>query len=272
MIILLNSLYKGGVGKTTNNVLLTNLLAMRGYRVLFIDFDPQMSATRFLTGRSIDDPIFEEKNIFEAIKNEDLMSNIQSLNKNIDYVAGCENINLYETILDGKGYKQNQHLYLKWLLQPLFEDDSYDFVVMDMSPSKSLLNVSVMSAASHHIVNVQSEVLAMEMVESYLNDIHLLQEDGINSKILGVAICMKERNKLNKRVSEEIQRHFQKYVFKTITKRKSRIQEFVIHGFPVKNRRKMFNVKDNEALGLHNQLTEEILYRLNMSLKKEEQR
>lgn len=82
---------------------------------------------------------------------------------------------------------------------------------------------------------------------------------------------MKDRNILNKRVSEEIQKHFPEEVFTTITKRKSRIQEFVVEGFPVKNRRKMFNVKDNEALALHNQLTDEILKRLNMSLRKEEQ-
>jgi chromosome partitioning protein len=271
MIILLNSLYKGGVGKTTNNVLLTHLLALRGYRVLFMDFDPQMSGTRFLTGKNIDDPVFEEKNIFEAIKKEDLLSTIQSLTNKIDFVAGSQNINLYETLLDDRGYLQNQHLYLKWLLQSIFESGLYDFVVMDMSPSKSLLNVAVMAAATHHIVNVQSEVLAMEMIKSYLNDIELLQEDGINSNILGISIGMKDRTRLNKRVSEEIQKYFPEEVFKTITKRKSRIQEFVVEGFPVKNKRKMFNVKDNEALALHNQLTDEILKRLNMSFRKEEQ-
>lgn len=181
MVILLNSLYKGGVGKTTNNVLLTHLLALRGYRVLFMDFDPQMSGTRFLTGKSIDDPIFEEKNIFEAIMKEDLNSTIQSLTDKIDYVAGSQNINLYETILDDKGYKQNQHLYLKWLVESIFDSGVYDFIILDMSPSKSLLNVAVMATATHHIVNVQSEVLAMEMIKSYLNDIEVLQEDGIDS-------------------------------------------------------------------------------------------
>jgi chromosome partitioning protein len=270
MIVLLNALYKGGCGKTTNNVLVSNLLAQRGYRVLFIDFDPQMSGTRFLSGRSIHDQEFEEKNIYNAILNEDLKKNIIPLHSNIDYIPGSENINLFEKLLTGKGYNQEQHYYLRWLLSPINDETLYDFVVMDMSPSKSMLNIAVMAAASHHIVSVQSEVLAMEMVESYINDIEVLQSYGIESSVLGVSIGMKDRTKMSKLVTKEIQSFFKETVFKTITKRKSRIQEYVACGFPKKNKRKLFNVKDSDALYLHNMLTDEILTRLKYPIRKGE--
>lgn len=93
MIILLGGNYKGGVGKTVNNVLLSHELAERGYRVLFIDFDQQQSGTRVLSQRSMNEELFEEKNIFEAIKNDDLAANIIEMNENISYVAGSEYIN-----------------------------------------------------------------------------------------------------------------------------------------------------------------------------------
>lgn len=271
MIVLLKSIYKGGVSKTTGNVLLANQLAERGYKVLFLDFDPQMSGTRFLTNTRINSTQFEEKNIFEALKRNDLESNILKLKPNIDYVAGCEYINLFETIMERKRIAVGRrHLYFKSLLLPIYQKGLYDFVVMDMSPSKSVLNTAVMTAATHHIITTQSQVLSLEMVQKYLDDIYELQvEHQIESEVIGISVSMNDLTRLSKQVIELVYKHFGDMVFKTITKRKSRIAEYAASGYPGLNTKGMLYKRDVEALSLHNSLTIEILARLQMPISKE---
>lgn len=269
MIILLNANYKGGIGKSSLSVLETFLLAERGYRVLFLDFDPQMSGTRFLSQRSIYDAEFEDKNIFEAIKYDNLDENIIHLKENIDYVPGSEFINLYEMIMNKKKITDKKHLYFRSLLKPLNENNNYDFCILDISPSKSTLNIAAMATATHHIITTQSEVFSMEIIEKYKEDIEeLQQEHGIISEVLGISIGMKDRTNLSRQVIRAIENFYGDLVFKTKIKRKSKINEYVATGYPKKNRRGLFNVKDSEALQLHNKLINEILGRLNLESRK----
>jgi len=266
MIVLLNSLYKGGTSKTTQSVILTHELAERGYRVLFIDFDPQMSGTRYISKKSTEDTLFQQKNIFEAVKTDDLEANILNIKENIDFVAGNEFINLYESILERKRIAiDKRHLYFKVLLNPIYQKGLYDFVVMDMSPTKSVLNIAVMAAATHHIVNSQSEVLSIEMIQRYIDDIMQLQiSREVQSEILGISLGMRDRTKLSQQAVKLVQQHFGELVFNTITQRKSRISEYSAVGYPERNKRGLYNVKDSEALALHRLLTNEILTRLGL--------
>ncbi|WP_318616779.1 ParA family protein [Sporosarcina sp. YIM B06819] len=270
MIVILNALYKGGIGKTTQNVILTNQLAERGYRVLFIDFDPQMSGTRYLSKKSTEDALFQQKNIFEAVKMDDLEANILNLKENIDYVAGNEFINLFESTLEGKDISvDKRHLYFKSLLYPIYKKGLYDFVIMDMSPTKSAMNIAVMTTATHHIVNTQSEVLSIEMIQKYIDDIIELQtRHDVQSEILGISLGMRDRTKLSRHAVTLVQQYFGELVFKTITKRKSRISEYAATGYPEKNNRGLYNVRDSEALAQHRLLTDEILTRLQLPIAK----
>ena len=47
---------KGGTGKTTTSIHLAHALALEGARVLFVDADPQGSATQWLAARDSDSP------------------------------------------------------------------------------------------------------------------------------------------------------------------------------------------------------------------------
>lgn len=272
MITLLNGCFKGGNSKTTQSVILTHQLAQRGYRILFIDFDPQMSGTRFLSSKPIHDTLFQEKNIFKAVQADDLQANIIKLKPNIDYVPGNEYINLFETMME---YKQisadKRHLYFKVLLSAIYEKELYDFVIMDMSPSKSVLNTAVMATASHHVVVSQCEVLSIEMIQKYKADIEDLQmSHQIESEILAISLTMGDRTRLGKQAIEVVKSNYGELVFKTITKRKSRIAEYSSDGYPEKNIRGLYYVKDSEALSLHQFLTNELLTRLGLPIKKGE--
>lgn len=270
MIVLLNSLYKGGIGKTSNSVILTHILAEKGYKILFIDCDPQGNGTRFLTTKSTSDVEFQKKNIFEAVKHNNLKDNILRLKENIDYVPGNEYINIFERMMESKNIASDKrNIYFTLLLQTISQEEQYDFVILDISPTKSALNTSIMASVTYHIITSQSEVFSVEMIQNYLDDIKELQTiQQVPSKVLGISLGMKDRTKLSKQVLDLVLHHYGNLVFNTVTKRKSKISEYAATGFPTRNKRGLYNMKDSDALALHWQLADEILTRLNLPLSK----
>ncbi|MFP3728077.1 ParA family protein [Priestia filamentosa] len=263
MKIILSALYKGGIGKTYQNVLLSRTLSERGFRVLFLDFDSQMNGTTFLTNKQISDPVFKEKNIFRAIRDENLGDNIVELNENLHYVPGSKGVNQFETIMNKKNMK-DRHMFIKGLLFEIYKTQSYDFVVMDMSPSTSPLNTSVMSAASHHIIMTQSEYFSMQMVPQYIHDIQKLQKEyGVKSKILGISVGMLDaRSSVEKKVIATIKNTYADLVFDTIIKRKAALKRYAAEGYPTK-----MNKPERYALQDYNNLTDEVLIRLGYTQK-----
>lgn len=266
MKILLNGLYKGGIGKTYQTVLLARKLSERGYKVLMLDFDPQMNATTFLTSKSKGEEAFKEQNIFKAIRDKNLIGNILELEENLHYVAGSKGVSQFEVVMN-KRFEKDRHLYIKSLIYQVYQESDYDFVVMDMSPTSSSLNTSVMSAASHHIVMTQSEFFSMNMVPEYIHDIKKLQENyGVKSTILGISVGMVDaRSALEKKVITTLKNNFEGLVFESITKRKAQLKRYSAEGYP----EKLF-AADRKALVEYDELTGEILERLNMPQQKTE--
>lgn len=264
MKIILNGLYKGGIGKTYQNVMLARKLSERGYKVLMLDFDPQMNATTFLTNKTKGEEAFKEQNIFKAIRDKNLMGNILELNDKLHYVAGSKGVNQFDVVMN-KRFEKDRHLYIKGLIFQAYQNADYDFVVMDMSPTSSSLNTSVMSAASHHIIMTQSEYFSMNMVPEYLHDIRKLQETyGIKSAILGISIGMVDgRSSHERKVITTLQNNFEGLVFDTVTKRKAQLKKYSAEGYP----EKLYAV-DRKAMAEYDELTGEILERLNLSQQK----
>lgn len=261
MKIILSALYKGGIGKTYQNVLLSRTLSERGFKVLFLDFDSQMNGTTFLTNKQISDSTFKDKNIFKAMRDENLKENIVELNDKLHYVPGSKGVNQFEAIMNKKNMK-DRHMFIKGLLFDIYKTQSYDFVVMDMSPSTSPLNTSVMSAASHHIIMTQSEYFSMQMVPQYIHDIQKLQKEyGVKSKILGISVGMLDaRSALEKKVIATIRNTYSDLVFNTVIKRKAALKRYAAEGYPSK-----MNKPERDALQDYNNITDEILGRLGYS-------
>lgn len=260
MKILLCGLYKGGIGKTYHNVILSRQLAERGYKVLFMDFDSQMNGTTFLSRKNKSDSVFNSKNIYQAMVNEDLKSNIVTLNQNIDYVPGSKWINQFGQLMNKKDEK-DRHLFIRKLLAPFVRRNEYDFCVLDMSPTNSSLNISVMSAATDHIVVTQSEFFAMKMVPDYVQHIKMLRETyKVPTNILGISISLLDaRSNLEKKVVSTIKENYPGLVFNTVIRRKAALKNFAALGYPEKKLK-----RDKEALAEYEAMVDEILNRLKM--------
>ena len=113
--------------------------------------------------------------------------------------------------------------------------DSYDFILIDCSPSLGFITVNALAAADSVIIPVQAEYFALEGLGKLLNTIKIVQK-RINAdlQIEGILITMfDQRLRLANDVNQEVRKHFEELVFETIIHRNTRIGEAPSVGKPV---------------------------------------
>ncbi len=218
---------KGGVGKTTTAINLAASLAALEKTVIIIDADPQANAT---SGIGIDtrqlkstlyDCLVDGKEPYDTV----MVSNVENLSvmpSNIDLV-GAE-----IEMLD----RPEREKILKGILSKI--SGNYDYVIIDCSPSLGLLTVNALTAANSVIIPVQCEYFALEGLGKLLNTIKIIQGNlNPELEIEGFLLTMYDsRLRLSNQVAEEVNKHFQQMVFKTIIQRNVKLSEAPSFGQP----------------------------------------
>jgi chromosome partitioning protein len=210
---------KGGVGKTTTAINLGGCLGVLEYKTLIVDADPQANAT---SGLGFDPK--NTRNIYDCLINEidpsELILHTQNPNldilpSHIDLVgAELEMINL-----------PNREKMLKAALSKI--KDTYDFILIDCSPSLGLITVNALTAANSVMIPVQCEYFALEGLGKLLNTIKIVQ-GRLNEdlEIEGILLTMYDtRLRLANQVVEEVKTHFQELVFDTVIHRNTKLGE-----------------------------------------------
>lgn len=218
---------KGGVGKTTTAINLGASLAVLEYKVLIIDFDPQGNASSGLgidiqnIEKGIYECIIDNVDPYEVIVQTEL-GNLHVLPANIDLVgAEIEMLN-----------RADRETVLKNTIAAV--KDSYDFVLIDCSPSLGLITVNALTAADSVILPVQCEYFAMEGLGKLLNTIKIIQT-RLNPELTieGFLLTMYDiRLRLSNQVVDELKGHFQSMVFDTLIQRNVRLGEAPSFGKP----------------------------------------
>jgi len=218
---------KGGVGKTTTAINLAASLAALEKKVLIVDADPQANAT---SGIGIDtrqirstiyDCLIDGKNAREAILSCEI-ENLSIIPSNIDLV-GAE-IEMLE--------RPEREKTLKVVIQSVEKD--FDYILIDCSPSLGLLTVNSLTASNSVIIPVQCEYFALEGLGKLLNTIKIIQ-NNLNKEleIEGFLLTMYDaRLRLSNQVADEVNKHFQQMVFKTIIQRNVKLSEAPSFGQP----------------------------------------
>ncbi|HYE12234.1 MAG TPA: AAA family ATPase [Patescibacteria group bacterium] len=232
---------KGGVGKTTTTLNLGMALIEQGYKVLFIDLDPQASLTISIQL----EPHTLNKTIYNVLKEENIKTAILAdrdkfffLPSNIDLAAA--ELELVSEI--GRESK------LKDALEPI--KNEYDYVLIDCPPSLGLLSVNAFVASDYVIIPMACEYLALRGYNLLQNTIKKVSRLNPKIEIMGVLPTMYQNTIHHKEILEELRSNHK--VFSTIIKRSIKFSDCILAGVGM-------NEFDKEIAEYYNQLAQEVI-------------
>jgi chromosome partitioning protein len=168
--------HKGGTGKTTTSVSIAAGMAARGLRVLLVDTDSQGNVSVSLGVKA-------ERTLYHVLV-MGLRADTAAVHvrPNLDLIASNETLAAAELYLAGR---QNRDRVLAEKLGPALA--GYDVVVLDCSPSLSLMNQNALVAVDGIVVPVACDFLSLVGVRQVVKTVknvnallhHPVQIEGV---------------------------------------------------------------------------------------------
>ena len=164
--------FKGGSGKTTTSAHLAQRLALKGYRVLAIDLDPQASMTA-LHGVQPEYDLQDGGTLYDAIRYTDPAPISAVIRKtyipNLDLIPGNLELMEFEHETPRALAQGQAGLFFFRVRDALAQvQDDYDVVVIDCPPQLGFLTMSALSAATGVLVTIHPEMLDVMSMSQFL--------------------------------------------------------------------------------------------------------
>jgi chromosome partitioning protein len=224
---------KGGVGKTTTSLAIGTILAQKGYKVLFLDLDPQGNLTLSLGYKphSMPQPSHH-------------LSAAGTLFAENIYATDTENLDLFYSrfLIIDKAYQ----------LQVNTADDSYflsqdlsfiaklfyDYVLIDCPPSIGKIMIDTMLISDYLIIPSQADFFSTYALKDMLNLIGKVRQEGNSNLPYQILITLFDtRNRICHSIKKQLIATFGSGVFKTIIEVDTEMRNTAILGFPTTNSR-----------------------------------
>jgi chromosome partitioning protein len=164
--------FKGGSSKTSTTIHLGHYLALRGYRVLAVDLDPQASLTALHGPLATFDPI-EGETLYGAIRFDETVPTRDLIHRT--HIAGfdviCAGLDLieFETAVALELNKKGGVRFLTRVGEALAQvSDDYDVILLDSAPSLNFLTLSSLTAATGILIPVPAHMLDVDSTGKFL--------------------------------------------------------------------------------------------------------
>jgi chromosome partitioning protein len=164
--------FKGGSSKTTSAIHLAQRYALRGYRVLAIDMDPQASLTTMF-GYRPEIEFAESGTIYEALKYEDPVPLSQVIRKtyfhNLDLAPAGLLLSEYETETAYALQHKIDPPFTQRLAIALDEIEAdYDLVIIDCPPQLGFTTMTALLASTGLLITVVPSMLDVASMAQFL--------------------------------------------------------------------------------------------------------
>ena len=168
--------FKGGSAKTTTSLYLAQSLALRGYRVLAVDLDPQASLSSMF-GVQPEFDIGENQTLYGAIRYDDQRVELADIVRKT-YFSGLDivpaNLELMEfehetprAILEKN--MRGDELFFRRIGRAIHSiGDQYDVVVIDCPPQMGYLTLGALCAATGIIITIHPQMVDVASMSQFL--------------------------------------------------------------------------------------------------------
>lgn len=247
------AIQKGGVGKSTTTVILAEMLAASGFKVLVLDLDSQGNTTQMLTQRSI----YENtgRTILEAIKESNPKEYLLSPKENIDLLPADDMLVSFSRYI----YNERISNPISTLGNTIREiEGDYDFILMDCPPNLGDIVLNAIVYSDHIIIPIKPEAFGKDAVERFIDNISDAKRAGhTTADVLGILFTMRDsRVKLERTVGQDLRERYGSLVFDTEIRLRARLEEYALTGVRMDKR------ADIEALEDYISLAEEVIKRI----------
>lgn len=211
---------KGGVGKTTSCLNIGAALYRSGRRVLLVDLDAQGSLTKSAGIRALEP---------DVLTVSEVLSGKGSAADAILHRDGCPDLLAGDIRLSGTEVEligaAGRDFILKEALEPIAQD--YDYVLIDCSPSLSILTLMALTASDGIIIPVAAQYMPLDGIMQLMQTVEIVRRRmNPNLKISGVIVTLYDsRRGLDKSVYEAIREKFPDEIFADIVRYNSKIAE-----------------------------------------------
>lgn len=168
--------FKGGSGKTTTAAHLAQHLALRGFRVLAIDLDPQASLSA-LFGYQPEADLDSNATLYSAVRYDEQVRPLAEVIRptyfaGLDLVPGNLELQEFEhetpRALADAGRRGETPFFARIAACLAEVDDRYDVVVIDCPPQLGFLTLAALCAATGVLVTVHPQMLDVASMSQFL--------------------------------------------------------------------------------------------------------
>lgn len=254
--------FKGGTGKTTNSTMVANELANRRYRTLLVDMDPQGNATNLFlkTKNYLDNEVTVfDTTLMAAIQAKDLSKAVINIKNNLDLLASSADFSLFPRFMESISDYNERVMYFSSLLEPL--KDKYDFILIDIPPTISLITDSALYASDWCVIVMQTHERSLQGAEAFLRYIQNEVIDTFHAPTLDVLgilpVLLKNGAPVDVSTLEAAKEIFgESNIFETTIRNMERLKRYDLTGITNDD------MHDKKVLKVYNDVTDEFINRL----------